>query len=48
MLARENDEIIAHKCHLTASVVEMYHNLFFAVRPHLQSEIYIVIMAIGP
>lgn len=48
LLARESDDTIAKKCHLTPAVVAAYHNLFFAVRPHLDAEIYIVTTAIGP
>jgi hypothetical protein len=47
LLARESDETIARKCHLTPAVVSAYHDLFFAVRPHLHADIYIVSEAIG-
>jgi hypothetical protein len=47
LLARESDETIAHKCHLSPAVVAAYHNLFFAVRPHLEAEFYIMSEAIG-
>jgi hypothetical protein len=35
LLARESDDTIANKCHLTPAVVAAYHQLFFSVRPHL-------------
>jgi hypothetical protein len=48
LLARENDEMIGKKCQMTPAVVAAYHDLFFAVRPHLQAETYILSAAIGP
>jgi hypothetical protein len=48
VLAGENDEIIALKCRCTPAVIAAYHDLFFAVRPHLQAEVYILNLAIGP
>jgi hypothetical protein len=48
LLACESDEIIAQKCCCTPAVVAAFHHLFFAVRPHLQAEAYILNVTIGP
>jgi hypothetical protein len=48
LLAREDDDTIAQKCNLRPSVVAVYHDLLFAVRPNLQADVYIVNRAIGP
>jgi hypothetical protein len=48
LLANQADEVIALKCGLTPEAVSSYHDLYFAVRPLLAAEVYIVNVAIGP
>ncbi len=48
LLAGQSDESIAARCGLSAAAVHSFHDLFFSVRPHLEAELYIFEMAIGP
>ncbi len=48
LLARQSDDAIAARCGLSAAAVGAYHDLFFAVRDVLDSDIYIYSVAIGP
>jgi hypothetical protein len=48
LLANQADEDIAARCGLTPEAVSVYHDLFYAVRPYLAAEGYILYVVIGP
>jgi hypothetical protein len=48
LLAGQTDEDIAACCGLSAAAVHFFHDLFFAVRPHLEAAFYIFEVSIGP
>jgi hypothetical protein len=47
LLAGEDDESAVTSCGLSPTAVHFFHDLFFAVPPHLHAESYILDMAIG-
>jgi len=48
LLANEETEAIARKCGLSANAVEVFHDTFFSVRPHLRARDWIMNCVIGP
>jgi hypothetical protein len=48
LLAGQSDDSIASSCGLSPAAVHICHELFFAVRPHLEAAFYIYEVAIGP
>jgi hypothetical protein len=48
LLAGEGDGAVAAACGLGAECVRWYHDLFFEVRPHLDAQVYITTVVLGP